>query len=112
MINLNSGYQLIDESCVKPHQTGLLEAPVERELFTHTLPHTRTVFGFLAYSMDRPTPKGFPSLFWSVCSFESLSRWLMGWVHRVVGNIWRVGAGESSSRPVRDANSGNPHRVD
>ena len=27
---------------------------------------------------------------------------------RVVGNIWYIGAGESSLRPVREANSGNP----
>ena len=30
---------------------------------------------------------------------------------RVVGNIWCVGAGKLSLRPVRDANSGNPHRL-
>ena len=29
------------------------------------------------------------------------------WVRRVVGNIWCVGAGELSSRPVRDANWGD-----
>jgi len=28
--------------------------------------------------------------------------------HRVVGNIWCVGAGELSSHPVRDANSPSP----
>jgi len=27
---------------------------------------------------------------------------------RLVGTIWSVGAGDQSSRPVRNANSGNP----
>jgi len=31
--------------------------------------------------------------------------------HRVVGNIWCVGAGELSSCPVRDTNSGNPGKL-
>ena len=30
---------------------------------------------------------------------------------RVVGNIWCIGASEPSSRPVRDANLGNPRRL-
>jgi len=37
----------------------------------------------------------------------------MGCVRRVglVGNVWCIGAGEPSSRPVRNANSGNPVRL-
>ena len=35
---------------------------------------------------------------------------IMGWVHRVVGTIWNVGAGDLGSLPVRNANSGNPLR--
>ena len=35
----------------------------------------------------------------------------MGRVCRVVGNIRFVGAGEPSSRPVREVNSGNPLRL-
>jgi len=36
----------------------------------------------------------------------------MGWVRRVVGTIWNVGAGDPSSLPLRNANSGKPLKVD
>src|SRR6218665_2170662 len=36
---------------------------------------------------------------------------IMGWVHRVVGTIWNVGAGDLGSLPVRNANSGKPLKV-
>ena len=38
--------------------------------------------------------------------------YLKGWVRRVVGTIWNVGAGDPSSLPVRNANSGKPLKVD
>ena len=37
---------------------------------------------------------------------------ILGWVRRVVGNIWNVGAGDPGSLPVRNANSGKPLKVD
>jgi len=35
-----------------------------------------------------------------------------GWVRRVVGTIWNVGAGDPRSLPVRNANSRKPLKVD
>ena len=37
---------------------------------------------------------------------------ICGWVHRVIGTIWNAGAGNPSSLPVRNANSGKPLKVD
>ena len=52
----------------------------------------------------------FPSTLAVHCEeFSQLS--LKGWVRRVVGNIWNVGAGDPGSLPVRNANSGNPVRL-
>jgi len=47
--------------------------------------------------------------------FEQIVRKLLsskGGGRRVVETIWNVGAGDPSSRPVRNANLGNPLKVD
>jgi len=36
----------------------------------------------------------------------------LGTARRVVGNIWRISAGNMSSRPVSDANSVSPFKAD
>ena len=43
---------------------------------------------------------------------EDIRRFLQKEIRRVVGSIWNVGDGVSSSRPVRNANSGNLLKVD
>src|SRR6218665_2974752 len=52
--------------------------------------------------------QGFAPVFKTIIMILDNTCSYMGWVRRVLGNIWCVGAGEPSSRPVRDANAGNP----
>src|SRR6218665_1033367 len=49
------------------------------------------------------------SVFVCLCLSLSVST---GWVRRVVGTIWNVGACNPSSLPLRNANSGKPLKVD